>query len=101
VREPLTTAEYLAIPFIMTMEPAVGPDGHWLCRAEYPELPDCVGEALSPIDAIERLERVRRRYILEQLERGETVPVPRSPLRYQVALMNETGNGFSNEPLDR
>jgi hypothetical protein len=101
MRDELTPAEYLAIPFVLTMEPAVGPDGHWLCRAEYPELPDCVGEALSPIDAIERLERLRRNYILERLERGETVPVPRPPLSYQVALMSESGNGYSTESLDR
>ena len=101
MREPLTSAEYLKIPFILTMEPAIGPDGHWLCRAEYPELPDCVSEALSPIEAIERLERLRQRYILEQLERGETVPAPRPPLSYQLGFSSETRNGHSNEPLER
>jgi predicted RNase H-like HicB family nuclease len=83
------------------MEPAIGPDGHWLCRAEYPELPDCVSEALSPIEAIERLERLRQRYILEHLERGETVPAPRPPLSYQLGFASETGNGHSNEPIER
>ena len=102
MRDQLTQAEYLAIPYVLTMEPAVGPDGHWLCRAEYPELPDCVGEAFSPIDAIDRLEQLRQRYILERLERGEAVPAPRPPLRYQVPLMSKTGgNGFTTEPLDR
>lgn len=101
MRDELTPAQHLAIPYVLIMEPAIGPDGHWLCRAEYPELPDCVIEALSPIDAIERLERLRQRYILEQLELGETVPVPRPPLSYQLGFASKTGNGFSIEPFDR
>jgi hypothetical protein len=68
----------------MTMVPIVGPDGTWICRAEYPELPDCVGEAFSPIEAIDILERARVSFILGQLERGEPIPTPRAPLSYRV-----------------
>lgn len=79
----MTLAEYLAIPYVMTMVPIVGPDGTWLCRAEYPEL-DCVGEAFSPIEAIDKLERAREQFIIGRIERGEPVPAPRAPLRYRV-----------------
>lgn len=80
----MTPAEYLAVPYVMTMVPAVGPDGTWICRAEYPELPDCVGEAFSPIEAIDKLEIAREQFILGRLERGESVPVPRPPLLYRI-----------------
>jgi predicted RNase H-like HicB family nuclease len=80
----MTPAEHLAVPYVMIMVPARGPDGTWLCRAEYPELPNCVAEALSPLEAINKLERAREQFILGSLERGEPVPTPRPPLRYRV-----------------
>ena len=80
----MTPAEHLAVPYVMTMVPAIGPGGTWLCRAEYPELPGCVAEAFSPIDAINQLERAREELILGWLERGEPVPTPRPPLQYRV-----------------
>jgi predicted RNase H-like HicB family nuclease len=80
----VTPAEYLAVPYVMTMVPTVGPEGTWICRAEYPELPGCVGEAFSPIEAIDKLETAREEFILGRLERGEQIPVPRPPLRYRI-----------------
>lgn len=65
----------------MTVESVPGPDGSWVRRASYPELPGCVAEAFSPVDAIELLEEARVRRIQEMLARGEPVPVPRPPLR--------------------
>jgi predicted RNase H-like HicB family nuclease len=56
------------------------PDGVWVRRAEYPELPGCVAEAESPLDAIDRLDALRVSMILERLARGEPVPTPRPPL---------------------
>jgi predicted RNase H-like HicB family nuclease len=56
------------------------PDGAWVRRAEYPELPGCVAEADSPLDAIDQLDALRERFILGRLARGEPVPVPRPPL---------------------
>jgi predicted RNase H-like HicB family nuclease len=76
----MTLEEYLSVPYILTMESIRRPDGEWVRRAAYPELPNCVAEADSPIEAIERLDDLRRRRITEMLERGEQIPVPRPPL---------------------
>jgi predicted RNase H-like HicB family nuclease len=76
----VTVEDYLAVPYVLTMESVARPDGEWVRRASYPELPGCVAEAFSPIDAIEQLEQLRQRRILELLESGEGVPVPRPPL---------------------
>ncbi len=75
----MTEEEYLAIPYVMAIEPVQGPGGNWICRAEYPEL-GCVVEASSVPVAIDELEAARERFIRERLERGEPIPVPRSPL---------------------
>jgi predicted RNase H-like HicB family nuclease len=80
----LTPEEYLAVPYVLVMESVEKPDGNWIRRAEYPELPGCVAEAHSPLEALDRLEDARVRYILERLGRGEPVPVPRPPLRSRV-----------------
>ena len=76
----MTLEEYLSVPYILTMESVCRADGEWVRRAAYPELPGCVAEADSPIDAIEQLDELRRRRIKEMLDRGEPVPVPRPPL---------------------
>jgi predicted RNase H-like HicB family nuclease len=55
-------------------------DGAWVRRAEYPELPGCVAEADSPLNAIDLLDELRVRIISELLARGEPVPTPRPPL---------------------
>jgi predicted RNase H-like HicB family nuclease len=72
--------EYLAVPYIVRMESVYDGEGNHICRAEHPELPDCQVEAWSPIDALERLEAARSRYIKERFERGEAIPAPRPPL---------------------
>lgn len=76
----MTLEDYLAVPYVLTMESVERPDGEWVRRASYPELPGCIAEAFSPIDAIEQLEHLRQQRIVELLERGESVPVPRPPL---------------------
>jgi len=91
----MTPEEYLAVPYILTMESVERPDGEWVRRASYPELPGCVAEAFSPIDAIEHLEELRRRRILEMLERGENVPVPRPPLRSAGPALAEERREFA------
>jgi predicted RNase H-like HicB family nuclease len=64
------------------------PDGNWVRRAEYPELPGCVVEAETAVEAVEKLEEAKVRYIVERLERGEPVPVPRPPLRSSMAALS-------------
>lgn len=86
----MTPEEHLAVPYILTMESIERPDGEWVRRASYPELPGAVAEAFSPLDAIEQLETMRRDLIMDLLQRGQTVPVPRPPLR-------AAGPAFSKE----
>ncbi|HEY7067524.1 MAG TPA: hypothetical protein VII06_39070 [Chloroflexota bacterium] len=85
----MTLEEHLAVPYVLRLESVVGPGGDWLRRAIYPELPGCVGEAASPLEAIERLEAARVQYITERLARGEAVPVPRPPLQTPPPLNAE------------
>jgi predicted RNase H-like HicB family nuclease len=81
----VTLEEYLAIPYVLTVEAVQGPDGEWYRRARYRELPGCVGEAPTPEEAIARLEEARVAYIQERLARGEPIPTPRAPLRDRLA----------------
>jgi predicted RNase H-like HicB family nuclease len=77
-------AYYEAVPYLLVVE-SVERGGHWLRRAEYPELPGCYAEAESAVDAIEQLERARRRLIRVLWERGAPIPAPRAPLRGRPA----------------
>ena len=75
----MTPEEYLAIPYVLVVESLEGTDGTWVRRARYPEL-GVSADALSPMDAIAKLEEVRITTLLNRLDRGETIPVPRPPL---------------------
>ena len=81
----MTPDEHLRVPYTMIIASVRRADGAWVRRAEYPELPGCIVEADSPLDAIDRLDMLREELILRQLARGEPVPVPRPPLaRWQL-----------------
>jgi hypothetical protein len=84
----MTPEEHLAVPYVLVMESIARPDGEWTRRASHPELPGCAVEAASPLDALDQLEELRVRYILERLARGEPVPVPRPPLRDRVPTLD-------------
>jgi predicted RNase H-like HicB family nuclease len=71
---------YEAVPYLLVME-SVEREGRWVRRAEYPELPGCVAEAPSALEALRQLETERRRVLRRLWERGEPIPVPRQPLR--------------------
>ena len=77
----MTPEEHLRVPYTMIIASVRRADGTWVRRAEYPELPGCVAEAESPLDAIDRLDALRVETILDRLARGEDVPTPRPPLR--------------------
>ena len=77
-RQPL--AYYEAVPYLLVLE-SVERDGEWLRRAEHPELPGCVAEAPSALEALDRLERERRRVLRRLWDRGLPIPLPRPPLR--------------------
>ena len=73
-------AYYEAVPYLLVVE-SVERGGHWLRRAEYPELPGCYAEAESAVDAIEKLEIEKRRVIRSMWDQRVPIPAPRSPLR--------------------
>ena len=77
-RRPL--AYYEAVPYLLVLE-SVERGGEWLRRAEHPELPGCVAEAPSALEAIDRLDRQRLRVLRQLWDRGAPIPVPRPPLR--------------------
>lgn len=72
--------EYLAIPYVLTAYSAVGDDGRWHRYVEYEEL-GCMAEGDHVIEAINDLEAMRVRTIVDRYERGEDIAVPRPPLR--------------------
>jgi hypothetical protein len=77
----VTRDEYLRVPFVLIVESVEKPGGEWLRRASYPELPGAIAEAESAVDAIDGLDDKRVEIILDRLDRGVPVPVPRPPLR--------------------
>ena len=77
-RRPL--AYYEAVPYLLVLE-SVERGGQWLRRAEHPELPGCVAEAPSALEALDRLEHERLRILRRLWDRGAAIAVPRPPLR--------------------
>ncbi|HEY3059208.1 MAG TPA: hypothetical protein VGL99_09570 [Chloroflexota bacterium] len=90
----MTPEEYLAIPYVLVVESMEGPDGVWFRRARYPEL-GVSADAMSPLDAIDKLEEARVSLILARLERGEAIPVPRQPIREDLSVLDRERLGFA------
>lgn len=82
----MTLEEYLAVPYRLHVYSAPDPDGDWHRYAAYPEL-GCVSTGETPMEAMENLEQQRIRYILERVQRGDPIPVPRPPLRSVAAAL--------------
>jgi predicted RNase H-like HicB family nuclease len=76
-RRPL--AYYESVPYLLVIE-SVERSGEWLRRAEHPELPGCVAEAHSALEALDKLEKERLRVLRQLWDRGAEIPVPRLPL---------------------
>ncbi|HEY7488661.1 MAG TPA: hypothetical protein VH912_29745 [Streptosporangiaceae bacterium] len=76
----MTREEYLRVPYVLVVESIEKPGGEWLRRASYPELAGALAEAESVIEAIEEADDRRAEIILDRLDRGLPVPVPRPPL---------------------
>ncbi|HUZ76990.1 MAG TPA: hypothetical protein VMV93_05325 [Chloroflexota bacterium] len=85
----MTLEEHLAVPYVLAVEAVQHSDGEWVRRAWHPELPGCVVEADSIIDAIDKLDEERVRYIVTRLERGDPIPVNRPPLLGGTPLSKE------------
>jgi predicted RNase H-like HicB family nuclease len=86
--------EYLSIPYRLVAYSAPGHDGVWRRYAEYPEI-GCVSEADTPIEAMEKLEEQRVKYIVERFQKGEPIPVPRPPLRSLASVLDLERLGFA------
>jgi hypothetical protein len=54
--ERQSLAYYEAVPYLVVLE-SVERGGEWLRRAEHPELPGCVAEAPSALEALDRWSR--------------------------------------------
>jgi predicted RNase H-like HicB family nuclease len=91
--------EYLAIPYKLVAYSAARPDGTWRRYAAYPEI-GCVSEAETPWEAMEQLEELRVRYIIDHVQRGEPIPVPRPPLRSLASLVDAERLGFAKWLVD-
>jgi predicted RNase H-like HicB family nuclease len=76
----MTREEYLRVPYVLIVESVAKPDGAWLRRASYPELSGAYAEAESVIEAMEEADDLRVEIILDHIDRGIPVPVPRPPL---------------------
>jgi hypothetical protein len=74
-------AYYEAVPYLLVPE-SVERGGEWLRRAEHPELPGCVAEAPSALEALDQFERERLRVLRQLWDRGAAIPVPRPPPRH-------------------
>jgi hypothetical protein len=78
--ELMTRDEHLRVPYVLVVESVEKSNGDWLRRASYPELSGALVEAESAVEAIERVDDKRVEIILDRLDRGIPVPVPRPPL---------------------
>ena len=91
--------DYLAIPYRLVAYSAARPDGTWRRYASYPEL-GVTSEADTPWEAQELLEEQRIRYIIDHVQRGEPIPVPRPPLKSLTTMLELERLGFAKWLVD-
>ena len=93
--------EYLAVPYKLVMESFEGPDGDWLRRGSYPELPGCDVEGLWAVDVVEELEELRVRIITDRHRKHEFIPVPRPPLKSHAPVLDKARLGFTKWLIEK
>jgi hypothetical protein len=86
--------DYLAISDRLVAYSAEAPDGTWRRFAAYPES-GCVREADTPWEAQDQLDEQRSRYIIDHVQRGEPIPVPRPPLKSLTTVLDLERLGFA------
>ncbi len=91
----MTLDEYLAVPYKLIIESFEAPDGDWLRRASYPELPGCDVEGLWAVDIVEQLEDLRVQIIMDRFRKSEFIPVPRPPLKSHPPVLDRTRLEFA------
>jgi predicted RNase H-like HicB family nuclease len=78
--------EDLAVPYFLIFT-SIEEEGIWLRRAEYPELPGCVVESANTLQALQEIDELRIRIIVDMRRRGEKPPRPRPPLATGLATV--------------
>jgi len=91
--------EYLAIPYRLVAYSAARADGTWRRYAAYPEI-GVVSEAETPWEAQEQLEELRIRYIIDRVQSGLPIPVPRPPLKSLTTTFDLERLGFARWLID-
>jgi hypothetical protein len=100
--------DYLKVPYRLEAESVETEPGTWIARVAYPELPGCRIEAATIEAAIDQLELLRIRKIVELLQTGMLPRTPRPPLSTsqplwlieKFGLRNELAGLLDREELD-
>ena len=72
--------DFLSVPYRIEAQTLEVQPGVWVRRAAYPELRQCMCEAPTIEEALERLELCRIEIIVDILRAGRRPSVPRQPL---------------------
>jgi len=97
---PVKLIDYLRVPYVLEAESTEASPGVWVSRVSYPELPDCVEQAATIEDAIDKLERRRIEIIVAMLRSGRPPHVPRPPLASSQPYWLIAHYGLQTEFLD-
>ncbi|WP_433365556.1 type II toxin-antitoxin system HicB family antitoxin [Streptosporangium sp. CA-115845] len=97
----MKVGDYLRVPYLVTAQSVPREDGTWVRHVEHPELPGCVAEADSILDALRLLEAKRIETVLDMLASGRIPPAKRPLLGVTQARRRVARAGLANriEPL--
>ena len=86
--------EYLAVPLIIQSYSVERDDGTWVRRVRCDELPGCVAESESIVDALHALEAKRAELTRRLLDSGREPPTVRAPIRGRPrTMLDDTATG--------
>jgi hypothetical protein len=97
---PVKLIDYLRVPYVLEAESTEATPGVWISRVSYPELPDCVEQAATIEEAIDKLERRRIELIVAMLRGGTPPRIPRPPLASSQPYWLIAHYGLQHDLLD-
>jgi predicted RNase H-like HicB family nuclease len=97
---PVKLIDYLRVPYVLEAESTEAAPGSWVSRVSYPELPDCVEQAATIEEAIDKLERRRIEVIVAMLRSGTSPRIPRPPLASSQPYWLIAHYGLQEELVD-
>jgi predicted RNase H-like HicB family nuclease len=97
---PVKLIDYLRVPYVLEAESTEATPGVWVSRVSYPELPDCVEQAATIEEAIDKLERRRIELIVAMLRGGTPPRIPRPPLASSQPYWLIAHYGLQHDLLD-